>query len=227
MVNAEIFVGRRQELEQLCEAFEAARAGRGSLAMIKGEPGIGKTRLARELERYATEQGARVLWGRMHEAGGAPPYWPWVQALRSLTDAAEDDELRGWLGSAAGEVSRILPELRTRLPDLPEPPQVVETQSAQFLLFDATATFIRRAANTRPLVVVLDDLQWADRTTLQLFEHVALELAGASLLLIGAYRDVELGRQHPLQQATAPEGRRGLGLRRVVGGAGNAATHER
>ena len=207
VVSAEPFVGRRQELERLREAFDGARDGRGSLVMITGEPGIGKTRLARELEGYASEHGARVLWGRAHEAGGAPAYWPWVQALRQLVEATDGEELRGWLGSGAGEVARVVPELRAHLPDLPEPEPITDPESAQFRLFDALATCLRNVASATPPVLVLDDLHWADRSTLLLLEHVALELSRANLLLVGTYRDVELGRQHPLEQALAGIGR--------------------
>lgn len=173
VVSAEPFVGRRQELERLREAFDGARDGRGSLVMITGEPGIGKTRLARELEGYASEHGARVLWGRAHEAGGAPAYWPWVQALRQLVEATDGEELRGWLGSGAGEVARVVPELRAHLPDLPEPEPITDPESAQFRLFDALATCLRNVASATPLVLVLDDLHWADRSTLEALQVIA------------------------------------------------------
>jgi DNA-binding CsgD family transcriptional regulator len=206
-MTAQPFVGRQEEFQRLRDAFDDARAGRGGLVMITGEPGIGKTRLARELESYAAEHGARVIWGRAHEAGGAPAYWPWVQALRQLAETADGEELRGWLGGGASEVARIVPDLRERLPDLPAPEPIVDPQSAQFRLFDATTSFIQNAASMTPLVVVLDDLHWADRSTLLLLEHAALELPRANLLLVGTYRDVELGRQHPLEEALAGIGR--------------------
>ncbi len=104
-----------------------------------------------------------MLWGRAHEAGGAPAYWPWVLALRQLVEAADGEELRGWLGAGASEVARIVPELREQLLDLAEPEAVSDPQSAQFRLFDATKTFIANAARTTPLVVVLDDVHWANR----------------------------------------------------------------
>ena len=206
-MSAESFVGRQQELERLREAFDGACDGRGSLVMITGEPGIGKTRLAREFESYAVEHGARVLWGRAHEAGGAPAYWPWAQAIRQLAEAADDGELLGWLGDIGAEVARIVPALHGRLPDLPEPEPTTDPESARFRLFDATTTFLSNVASAGPLVVVLDDLHWADQSTLQLLEHTALELPRARLLLVGTYRDVELGRQHPLEEALAGIGR--------------------
>ena len=206
-MSPEPFVGRQPELQRLRDAFDAARDGRGGVALITGDPGIGKTRLARELERYAVERGARVFWGRAHEDEGAPPYWPWVQALRPLIETTDGDELLAWLGDGGSEVARIFPALLGRLPNLPEPEPITDPQSAQFRLFDAATTFIAGAASTVPLVVVLDDLHWADKATLQLLEHAALELGRANLLLIGTYRDVELGRQHPLEEALAGIGR--------------------
>ena len=194
----EAFVGREQELARLREAFEDAREGRGGLVMITGEPGIGKTRLARELEHHATQQGARVLWGRAYEMAGSPPYWPWPQALRQLIANSSEDELRAHLGGS-GEVARIVPALGERLSDPPQPAPITDPESAQFRLFDAVATFIGNAASRTPLVIVLDDLHWADKSTLLLLEHVALEQSAARLLLVGTYRNVDLGRQHPLE----------------------------
>lgn len=94
MVNTEPFVGRQQELQRLRDAFDGARDGNGGVALITGEPGIGKTRLARELESYAVEHGSCAFWGGAYEGEGAPPYWPWLQAIRPLLDSAAGDQLR-------------------------------------------------------------------------------------------------------------------------------------
>ena len=141
VMTGEIFVGRDQEESRLRAAFDDARDWRGGLVMITGEPGIGKTRLARELEHYAVGHGARVLWGRAHETGGAPAYWPWVQALRSLIEGADRAEVRGWVGDGAREVSRILPVLATSLPALaaPEPTSSASTPPCTAYSFCSTA----------------------------------------------------------------------------------------
>ncbi len=107
-----VFVGREQELEQLRAAFDHAHSGAGAVVMVVGEPGIGKTRIVQELETYARMRGGEMLWGRAHEAAGAPAYWPWVQVIRSHVAAAGSDELRSQLGTAAPEVARIVPEVR-------------------------------------------------------------------------------------------------------------------
>ena len=114
----------------------------------------------------------------------------------------EDDELRAWL-NGSGEVARILPDLIGRLPGLPEPPTIADPESAQFQLFDAMVTFLGNASGTNPLVLVLDDIHWADDATLRLLEYVAVELSRSRLLLVGTYGDVELGRQRPLERALA------------------------
>lgn len=145
-MNPEPFVGRRQALERLHGALDDARSGRGRVVMLVGEPGIGKTRLAEELEHHAIDRGARVLWGRSHEASGAPPYWPWVEVIRAYASSVEPDELREQLGESAAEVVRMVPQLRERLPDIAEPQPVAATEYAQFLLFDAVTGFLRRAA---------------------------------------------------------------------------------
>jgi eukaryotic-like serine/threonine-protein kinase len=207
VVNIDSFVGRQQELQRLHDAFDGARAGRGGVALITGEPGIWKTRLARELESYAVERGASVFWGRAHDGEGAPPYWPWLQAIGPPLGTADGGQLRTWLGSDAGELARLIPELGERLPDLPEAEPIADPHAAQFRLFQAATDFLKRAASAAPLVVVLDDLHWADQSTLQLFEHAALPPGRSGVLLVGIYRDVQLGRQHPLEQALAGIGR--------------------
>jgi DNA-binding SARP family transcriptional activator len=184
------FVGRDAELAQLRAGLDNALAGRGQLFLLIGEPGIGKSRLADELVRHARGRGALVLTGRCWEAGGAPAYWPWTQSLRGYIRQADAEVLRAQLSAGAVEVAQIVPELREILPDLHEPPSV-DSGGARFRLFDATAEFLRAAAEARPLVLVLDDLHAADEPSLLLLQFLARELGTARLLVIGAARDVD------------------------------------
>src|SRR5690606_19643338 len=115
------FVGRDGELAQLRAGLESAMAGGGRLLLIVGEPGIGKSRLAEELIRLARRRGVEVLIGRCWEAGGAPAYWPWVQSLRALVERTPTDLLVERLGAGGADVAQIVPSLRERLGDLPEP----------------------------------------------------------------------------------------------------------
>ena len=184
------FVGREAELRALLADLDDALAGRGRLCLLAGEPGIGKSRLADELIRHARRRGAHVLVGRAWEAGGAPAYWPWVQSLRSYIRDTEPARLRAQLGAAAGEVAQILPELRDAVPGLPEP-VLLEADGARFRLFDATAEFLRRASEDRPLVIFLDDLHAADAPSLLLLQFLARQLGSARMLVVGAYRAVD------------------------------------
>jgi DNA-binding SARP family transcriptional activator len=184
------FVGRDAELAQLRAGLDNAMAGRGQLFLLVGEPGIGKSRLADELIRHARGRGAHVLTGRCWEAGGAPAYWPWTQSLRGYIRQVDADVLGAQLGTGATELAQILPELHEILPDLREATSV-ESSDARFRLFDATAEFLRAAAETRPLVLVLDDLHAADEPSLLLLQFLARELGTARLLVIGAARDVD------------------------------------
>ena len=184
------FVGRSAELSELTRALDDAIAGRGSLFLLGGEPGIGKSRLADELVAHARGRGARVLVGRCWEAGGAPAYWPWVQSLRAYVAAADAATLRRQLGDGAVHVAQLLPELRDLLPELGEPP-ALESESARFHLFEATTRFLRAAAEAGPLLLVLDDLHAADEPSLLLLQFLARELRDSRLLAVGAYRNVD------------------------------------
>jgi DNA-binding SARP family transcriptional activator len=196
-----LFVGRERELDLLAHALGDALKGRGRLLMIGGEPGIGKSRLADELAGHAREQGADVLWGRCWEAGGAPPYWPWAQILRAGVRSRSYDQVLHELGSDAGEIADLVPDVRQLLPAALKPPSVDDDpQAARFRLFDAVANFLLRASQVQPVVVVLDDLNWADKESLLLLEFLTHELLEARLLVVGTYRDVDLPRHHPLAQ---------------------------
>src|SRR3954471_5224421 len=209
-----VFVGREQEVGRLREALEEAFEGRGRVMMLVGEPGIGKTRTAQELGTYARIRGAHVLVGRSYEGEGAPAYWPWVQMSRALIAEHDTDFLVRAMGAGAADIARVMPEVRDQVPDL-EPPRSLEPEQARFRFFDAVTTFLRNVAGKEPLVLVLDDLHWADAPTLRLLQFLARELSDTSILVVGTYRDVELGRRHPLSQALAHMSRQGL-LARVV-----------
>src|SRR5207244_823864 len=136
------FVGRDLEVDELLRGFEESRSGRGRLFVLTGEPGIGKTRLATEIARSAEAQGARVLWGRCWEAGGAPAYWPWVQALRSYVREQDPDTLLVQFGSGAPDIAQILPELQDLLPEL-RLPVPSDPEGARFRLFDSMFALLR------------------------------------------------------------------------------------
>ena len=195
-----VFVGRQREMGDLKAALEDTLSGRGRLVMLVGEPGIGKSRTAQELATYAGLRGAQILWGRSYEEQGVPPYWPWVQAIRSYVRDRDPDQLRSEMGAGAAEIAEVVSDVRDRLPSLPPAPQL-EPEQARFRLFDSITVFLKTASQRQPLVLVLDDLHWADQPTLALLQFMARELGGARLLIIGTYRDMELSRQHPLAEA--------------------------
>ncbi|MGI8460501.1 MAG: protein kinase domain-containing protein, partial [Solirubrobacterales bacterium] len=193
-----VFVGRERELAEMRGAVDEGRSGTGGLLLLVGEPGIGKTRTAEELATYAQVQGARVHWGHCHEGEGVPAYWPWAEAIRSYVRDADPVGLAWELGSGAAEIARIVPELRERLGSIGEATDSDNAEEARFKLFDAVANFLAAASRSRPLVVVLDDLHWADEPSLLLLRFLARSFGDSPLLLVGTYRDVELGRHHPL-----------------------------
>ncbi len=191
-----VYVGREGELERMREAVDATSAARGRLLLLVGEPGIGKTRAAQDLTTYAQLRGARVHWGRCREDDGAPAYWPWVQAIRDYVRRVDPVALAWQLGAGAAEVAQLVPEVAERV-DV-EPAAGGDSEEARFRLFDSVTTFLCSVASDRPLVIVLDDLHWADEPTLLLLKFLARELSTSGLLIVGTYRDVELGRHHPL-----------------------------
>jgi DNA-binding SARP family transcriptional activator len=212
-----VFVGRERELAELGEGLDDALAGRGRLFLIVGEPGIGKSRLAEELVVRARARGARVLVGRCWEAGGAPAYWPWVQALRAYARDSDGAALRAELEAGGADLAQLLPELRERFPDLPEPP-TLEPEAARFRLFDAVAEFLRRACEARPSVLVLDDLHAADAPSLLLLRFLARQLGSARMLVLGAYRDVDPLPGQPLTETLAEVTREPVTRRLPLGG---------
>ncbi|HEX2303045.1 MAG TPA: BTAD domain-containing putative transcriptional regulator [Gaiella sp.] len=190
---AGVFVGRERELGEVIAAFDDARSGRGRLVLLTGEAGIGKSRLADELTGHAQARGAHVLWGRCWEAGGAPAYWPWVQALRAYVRECDRDTLSRQLGTGTPDLAHLLPDLRELFPDIPELHDL-ESEGARFRLFDAVATFLRNASKETPLVLVLDDLHVADAPSLLMLQFVAAGIAEARVTVLAIYRDPDPDR---------------------------------
>src|SRR5687767_12848966 len=204
-----VFVGRVREMTQLREGLEAALAGRGRLLLVSGDPGSGKTRLTEELTTYARMRGAGVLVGKCFDGKGAPAFWPWLQAIRRYSQDREPNELHDVMGPGAADIAQLDSEIRQRLPAMPTPP-TLEPEQARFRLFDSITTFLRNAALARPLLLILDDLQWADEPSLRLLQFLAQEMRDAHLLVVGTYRDVALSRGHPLARTLAEVGREDL-----------------
>jgi len=196
------FVGREHVMNQLRKLLRTALAGRGAFAVISGEAGIGKTRTASELAAEASALGARVLEGRCHEADGAPAFWPWVQLLRAV--AQEQDGPRGERHARAGELDSLLDVLRAgdvaalRRADgeTAQATPLAASPESRFRLFDAITQQLARLARAQPLVLIFDDLHWADEATLHLLRFVARELRALPLLVLGTSR--EIGETQPV-----------------------------
>ncbi len=212
-----VFVGREKEMDELRAGLEDALSGRGRLLMLVGEPGIGKTRTSEELATYARLRNTQVLWGRCYEGEGAPAYWPWVQVIRSYVHDRDPAALMSEMGPGAADIAQVVSEVRERLPGLPVPP-ALEPEQARFRLFDSITTFLKNASKGQPIVLVLDDLHWADKPSLLLLQFLARELRGARLLVLGTYRDVELRRQHPLAETLGELARQQLAQRILLRG---------
>ncbi|MEK6304460.1 MAG: protein kinase [Acidobacteriota bacterium] len=214
---AGVFIGREQETKELRVALHETVSGKGHLFMLVGEPGSGKTRMTEQLATYARLCNAQVLTGSCYEGEGAPAFWPWLQIVRSYAQELEPEKLLSIMGPGAADIAQVVSEIRERLPELPPPP-TLEPEQARFRLFDSVTTFLKNASKLQPLVVILDDLHWADKPSLLLLQFLARELKDACILVIGTYRDMELGRQHPLSQTLGELSRQGLSARIVLRG---------
>lgn len=189
-------IGREEERAGLLRLLDAALAGHGSLALISGEPGIGKTRLTRAIQAEAVRRGCVALTGHCYEMEGAPPYMPFIEMLEYGARALPPASFRHALGDAAPEIAKLMPELRRIFPDIPPAIQLPPEQQRRFL-FNAYREFVERGARVTPFVVVFEDLHWADESTLLLLHHLVQTVASVPVLLIGTYRDVELDVNRP------------------------------
>ncbi|MEX2204618.1 MAG: AAA family ATPase [Myxococcota bacterium] len=199
---AAIFVGREDALARLERAFAGAASGRGAVAIVSGPAGIGKTRLVEHFAGLAGASGARVLFARNRAEEGVPPFWLWVQVLRRLIEA---DAARALLREAAArssELAELLPELAGAKSDA-RTTRASDSEHGRFLLFDAVARALARVSRARPLVIVLEDLQWADPPSLRLLEHLAFEAASEPILVLASVREGFRERGHPLDRTLA------------------------
>jgi class 3 adenylate cyclase/tetratricopeptide (TPR) repeat protein len=193
---ATAYVGRVPERERLAKLWAEAQKGSLRLALISGEAGVGKTRLSTHLALEAHCQGATVLYGRCDEDLGVP-YQPWAQALGHLVKEAPQRVLDSHVQRHGGDLARLAPALRDRVPDLPAPRQS-DPETERYLLYGAAAGLLQTAGEQEPLLLVLDDLQWADAPTLSLLRHVVGSDSPISVMVIATYRDSDLSREHPL-----------------------------
>lgn len=196
----EAFVGREALLEELDRAWQQSAAGHGQIAVLQGDAGIGKTRLAHELLARASAQGALVATGRCPGAAGVPAFWPWIQVLRQLVTDDDTRRLRASLGTAAAEIASLVPALRTG--DAADALRPVGEQE-RFLLADGVASLLTALGRERPIVVLLDDLHWADPPSLFLLRHLAPALRSARVLLLATLRPIEYEPSEPLSEAVA------------------------
>src|SRR5262245_57314896 len=194
------FVGRTAELARLGQRLRDAHAGRGAVVLLEGEAGIGKTRTLEELAETARADRATVLWGRCYEGEAARPYGPFAEALSEYVRRAAAESLRADLGLGASALTRVVSELRERLPDLPEP-VALQPEEERVRLLDAVVQFLLALAARTPIVVVVDDLHWADYGTVAMLRHLARFASRGRLLVLGSYRGVEIDAQHPLRDA--------------------------
>lgn len=212
-----IVLDRERELGELRAALESAQAGRGGTVLLGGEPGIGKTFLASVLAADAESRGIPVWWGRSWEDGSAPAFWPWNAALRRWIDRGRDLVARA-AGADAAELACVFPALQGD-GEHAAPMSITESdRAARFHLFDVASRFLASVAAPDGLLVVLDDLHWADRASLKLLEFVAAGAAETNLLVVATYRDTEVRREDPLFATLSSLGRVAMTRRLLVGG---------
>jgi class 3 adenylate cyclase len=206
-------LGRESELQSLTNAAKRVSRGEGrEVLLISGEPGLGKTTLVAEAARATFDNGACVLFGHCEE-DLATPYQLFAEALGHYVTHAAEAQLVRHVEAHGSELSRLVPTLASRITDLP-PSKATDSDTERFLLFAAIVDLLAAVSEHEPLVLVLDDLQWADKGSLLLLRHLAAAAEGVRVLVLGTYRDSELSRSHPLTDTLAAL-RRQRGVTRI------------
>ncbi|MGZ4177245.1 MAG: ATP-binding protein, partial [Solirubrobacteraceae bacterium] len=217
-------VGRQAELAQLEAWWKGGREPNSERVMLlAGDPGIGKTRLLAETAVRAFASGAIVLAGRAPEET-LVPYQPFLEALGHYVSRAPLEELRSVAREYGAEISRLMPELRRRVPELPQP-DPGDPETDRYRLFEAVVGLLAEISSAVPVLIVLDDLQWADRPTLLLLRHLARSPHNTRVSIMGAYRDVDQWSEG-FDAALAGLRRERLMVQLDVGGLGEAEAME-
>jgi len=200
-MDTDPLIGRDRELAELEAALDRSGESLGGIVMLAGEPGIGKTRLTEELESIAISRGFKVGRGTSFDGGSTPPYWPWIQILRSLSSDSSP-VIQAAYKARADVFAEIVPEIDELLAGNGLAP-VMDSAQAKFRLLDSIATFLKEISSEHPVVLVFDDLHWADSATLELLRFVVQQSATQPILFLGTYRDAQLSRKHPLSETLA------------------------
>lgn len=197
-------VGRAREVASLATRIETLLVSNaGSLVLLAGEPGIGKTTLLEAADRSARGAGLAVHLGRTPAAAtGAPPFWPWTQVLESVASGLDDNELRAATAGSARSVTRLAPAIAERLGQ-PLPVAGESAQALRFILYEAVSAFLRQATNGRATVLILDDIHWADAPSLELLSYITPTLSSRPLLILAAYRNLTADRTPDLDACLA------------------------
>lgn len=209
-------VGRQTELQQLNSLWNRVRQEQAHMALLSGEPGAGKTRLAEEFLVEARLRGSVVLRGGCYEYEAITPYLPLVEALREWVHSQETADLIQILGDTAPELARLAPEIESKLGALPPNPPL-SPEEARSRLFDNIARFLQTLAASSSLVLFIDDLHWADTGTLNLLHYLMRRLRHERLFILANYREVELDRTHPLSASLVTWNRERLATRITLG----------
>ena len=182
------FVGRETECSAIRATIDRAQDGRGSIVMLFDGPGVGKTRLAMQMAEYASSKGFRCAVGRCYERDEPVPYLPFAEIIEgNLARAPSLDDFRRRLGDSAAELAQIAPSLRRVYPDIPQPLELPPAQQRRYL-FQSVSESMAREARTRPQLYILEDLHWADESTLALLVHLANRIPQLPFVIIATYR---------------------------------------
>lgn len=205
-------VGRRSELNKLLEYWKRSQQGLVHLILLSGEPGIGKTRLGNELVVNAQLNGAVVLRGGCYEYEATTPYLPFGEALREWIHGQTSGSVRDLLGSTANELARLAPEIESKLGPLAQNPTLSPNEE-RLRLFDNVTRFLQTLSGKKGLLLFIDDLHWADQGTLSLLYYILRNLHNDRVMILAAYREMELDRSHPLAAALVEWNRERLAIR--------------
>ena len=205
-VLSPVLVGRQEQISELEDALLSANRGDGQFVLLSGEAGIGKTRLAHELERRARKLGCDVLWGSCSEAELPLPYLPFVEAIGNRLAEEGTAAVRADLGPMAAELAQVFPQLGEGA----APPVGGDPAQAKLRLFESVVALLELWARANTVLLVLDDVHWADSSTRELLEYAARRLARSRVMLLATFRSDELDRRHPLTRLVQVWRRSGL-----------------